>query len=131
MKTHYIEIPKDRWGIIFIYDFDILDADEMAAIMDSFGLPDKKIRHSMRVLQEENTGMAISRADLRMSVIFVSKASSIEQFADSVSHEALHVTRAILDYYGIPCDNEDESWTLGYIVRQIARAVKEDMMYNY
>lgn len=131
MKTHYIEIPKDRWAIIFIYDFNIIDADEMAAIMDSFGLPKSKIRYSMRVLFGENTGMTISREDLRMSVIFVGKASSMEQFADTVSHEALHATNAILDYYGIPCDNEDESWTLGYIVRQIARAVKEDMMYNY
>ena len=130
MKTHYIEIPKDRWGIIFIYDFDILDADEMAAIMDSFGLSESKIRHAMKVLFGENTGMTISRTDLRMSVIFVGKASSMEQFADTCAHEALHATNAILDYYGIPCDNEDESWTLGYIVRQMAHAVKEDMMYN-
>lgn len=130
MKTHYIEIPNSDWGILFIYDFDLMDSDEIAAIMNSFGLDEYRIKKSIRILMGLNTGMTISREDLHMSVIFVGKQTSMEQFADTVSHEALHAANAILSYYGIPCDNEDESWTLGYIVRQIARAVKEDMIYG-
>lgn len=129
MKTHYIEIPEDEWGILFIYDFDLMDSDEIAAIMDSFGLDEYRIKKSIRILMGLNTGMTISRDDLRMSVIFVGKQTSMEQFADTVSHEALHAANAILNYHGIQCDSEDESWTLGYIVRKIAQHVKNDI-YN-
>lgn len=125
MQTHYIDIDG-YWGVVFCHGFDITDADEMAAIMDSFGMNRSKARKAVRILLGVNTGMAVSREDLRMSVIFVGKCSSMEQFADTVAHESLHVARAICDYYGVPCDSEDEAWTLGYIVRGIAEELNMD-----
>ena len=126
MKQKYVDID-DAWGFLFIYDFDFLDADEMAAIMDSFGLSEHNIRKSMRILFGKNSGMTISRDDLRMSVIFVGDATSVEQFADTIAHEIDHVQSAICEYYDVPYGSEDAAWTQGYIARQIMTAIKDDI----
>ena len=128
MITRYIEIPEDKWGILFIYDFDIMDADEMGGIMDSFGLSEDRINDAIRILLGVNAGMTISRNDLRMSVIFVGVASSIEQFADTIAHEVDHVQTAICDYYDVPYGSEDAAWTQGYIIRCIAHEIKNDIL---
>lgn len=117
MKTEYIDI-EGKWGVVICYDFDMLDADEMAAIMDSFGSTESSIRKSMPILLGTNTGMCISRSDLRMSVVFVGDASSSEQWWDTLEHELYHVASAVCEYYGAPHGGEDFAWTVGYLTRR-------------
>lgn len=126
MITHYIDVA-DKWGVLFIYDFDWNDVDEMAAIMDSFGMSERNIRKSMRILFDKNTGMTVSREDLRMSAIFVGCPTSVEQFADTIAHETDHVQSAICDYYNVPYGSEDAAWLQGYIIRGIAHEIKKDL----
>ena len=76
MKTEYIEIPQDNWGIVIIYDYDNMDWYDLAAVMESFKLPIHKIKEALDVLSEPNTGMTISRFDIRMSAMFISNATS-------------------------------------------------------
>lgn len=125
MKKHYLDIDSS-WGIIFCYDFDVLDAEEMGAIMDSFGMEESEIRYAMRVLFGTNTGMTVSRSDLTMSVIFVGESSSIEQFMDSCAHEIDHVQSAILRHYGIEQGGEDAAWLQGFIMRKIVKVLNAD-----
>lgn len=125
MKKHYVDIDG-YWGVLFIYDFDLLDMDEIAAILDSFGVSEKKIREAMPILYGTNTGMSVSRMDITMSAIFVGESSSVEQFFDTISHEIDHVQDAIDTYYGVWQGSEDSAWLQGYIMRGITRALKED-----
>lgn len=125
MKKHYIDIDG-YWGVLFIYDYDMFDMDEIAAILDSFGVSERKIREAMPILYSTNTGMTVSRMDVTMSAIFVSRASSVEQFMDTVAHEVDHVQDAIDAYYGVRQGSEDSAWLQGYIMRGITKALKED-----
>lgn len=125
MKKRYIDIDG-YWGIVFCYDFDFLDVDEMGAIMNSFGVSDKEISMAIRILLGINTGMTISRHDLTMSVVFVSESSSLEQFMDSISHEIDHVQESILEHYMIPQGSEDGAWLQGYIMRKMTNILKKD-----
>lgn len=125
MKKHYVDIDG-YWGVLFIYDFDMMDMDEIAAILDSFGVGEKKIREAMPILYGTNTGMTVSRMDVTMSVIFVGESSSVEQFFDTISHEIDHVQDAIDTYYGVRQGGEDSAWLQGYIMRGITKALKED-----
>lgn len=126
IKKHYIEVPKDKWGLLFVYDFDVFDADELEAIMGTFGMPDEEIPKAVRILLGVNTGLTISRSDVKMSVMFISHASSVSQFADTVVHEIDHVQTAICEYYDVPLGGEDAAWTQGYLARCIAEAISED-----
>ena len=125
MKKHYIDIDG-YWGIIFIYDYDLLDMDEIAAILDSFGVSERKIRKSMPILYSVNSGMTVSRSDITMSVIFVSQATSTEQFFDTIAHEIDHAQYAIDMHYGVEHGSEDTAWLQGYIMRGITKALKYD-----
>lgn len=119
MTKEYIDVDG-FWGIIFCYDYDRRDYDEMHAIMDSFGLSEYKIIEAMDVLRHMNTGMTISRSDLTMSVVFVSKATSYSQYVDTIAHELDHVQDAMLRHYGIQQGSEDAAWLQGYLARQFA-----------
>ena len=125
MKKHYIDIDG-YWGVIFLYDYDLMDMDEIAAILDSFGLSERKIRKAMPVLYVVNSGMTVSRADLTMSVIIVSNATSMEQFFDTIAHEIDHVQDAVDMFYGVRQGSEDSAWLQGYIMRGITNALLKD-----
>lgn len=122
MRTKYIDVDG-KWGIVVNYDFSESDHREMAGIMDSFGLSAMKIRKSLRILSAFNTGMAISRDDIRMSAVFIGRASNEEQWWDTCTHELLHVWNAICDYYNVPKDSEDAAWTMGYLMRKTVEQI--------
>ena len=119
MKTEYIEIPQDNWGIVIIYDYDDTDWYDLAAVMESFKLQPHKIEKALDVLSKRNTGMTISRFDIRMSVMFISNATSEKQWYNTAFHECKHVADAILDYYGVRYDSEEAAYLTGFIAEQI------------
>lgn len=119
MKNKYIDIDDDKWGVIMVYDFDMLDWDDMAAIMRAFGLPMRKVRYAIRVLSTPNSGLTISSPELRMSVVFIGEPTTKSQFWNSVSHEMKHVTDAIIDYYQEPLDGESAAYLSGYLLQKV------------
>ena len=100
MIEKYIDIDG-YWGILFCYDYDRRDYDRMRAIMRTFGMSEYKIIEAMEVLRKPNTGMTISNSGTTMSVMFVSPATSYQQYFDTIAHELDHVQDAILRHYGI------------------------------
>lgn len=117
MKTRYIDVDG-KWGVVVNYDFTDMDGEEMSGIMDSFGVSPSSIRRSLSILSSYNSGMTISRDDIRMSAVFIADATSSEQWWDTCTHELLHVWNAICDYYDVPKDSEEAAWTMGYLMRQ-------------
>lgn len=124
MKTGYADIDG-YWGVVLCYEYSLYDADEMAGIMDSFGMDDVHIREAMNTLFSTNTGMCVSRSDIRMSAVFISEASSPEQWADTLVHEIDHVQDMILSYYGVPQGTEEAAWLQGYIMREVVKALNK------
>lgn len=119
MKTGYFEIPEDNWGVVLVYDYDLLDWYDLANIMESFGLQEHKIKEALKVLSRYNTGMTLSRYDIQMSVIFISDATSEKEWYNTAFHECKHVADAILDYYDVEHDSEDAAYLTGYMAGQI------------
>lgn len=128
MIKHYIDVDS-AWGVVLCYDFDLLDMDEMAAIMDSFGVEEEEIHEAMHVLLGINSGMTISRSDITMSVVFISKASSLEQFLDTLAHELDHVQDAVCRFYDVPQGSEDAAWLQGYLMRGASHCLARDGIF--
>lgn len=125
MQTKYIDI-QGKWGIVLCYDLDKYDEDEARQSMTAFGVRDWKTDEAMDILLHHyNTGMCVSREDIRMSLIFIGNATSEEQWWDTASHELFHAQQAILDYYNVPNDTEDAAWTMGYLMRKAVMMVGE------
>ena len=125
MNTHYIDVDG-AWGVIVCEDLRRLDEYEMRHSIMAFGLRGPRLDHAIDVLlYHENTGMCISRDDVRMSLIFIGNASSEEQFWDTVSHELYHAACAICNYYDVPDGSEDFAWTMGYLMRKTVKLIGE------
>ena len=124
MKEKYIDV-EGAWGVLLIYDYTRRDYERMHSIMESFGMDEYRIIEAMDVLRHPNTGMAVSRSDITMSAMFVSRATTDEQFMDTIAHEIDHVQYAIAKHYGVDCGSEDAAWLQGYLMREITRILNQ------
>lgn len=125
MQKHYIDIDG-YWGVLLVYEFSLLEIDEIADIMINFGVSSAEMRYAMRVLYGINGGMTISRPDVSMSVVFIGEASSIEQFFDTLAHELDHVQDTIDEVYGVEQGSEESAWLQGYLMRGVSKWLKKD-----
>ena len=126
MKTKYLDVDG-AWGIVVCYDLGRFDEYEMRQDMMSFGMHGESLDHAIEVLlYEENSGMCVSRPDIRMSLVFIGRATSSPQHWDTIAHECLyHASVAIHEYYGIPFGSEDGAWLTGFLMRQAVRLLGE------
>lgn len=124
MKTAYIDVDG-YWGVVVNYDYDLMDFDDLWAIMRSFGLNDRSSKRALQVLSSYNTGMAVSQDDLRMSAVFISKATTLSEWWSTAIHEIKHVADAIISHYGVDWDGEDAAYLTGYMVKQLVEKVGE------
>ena len=124
MENKYIDVGK-KWGVVVNYDYDLMDYDEMWAIMRSFGLTSKNANKALKILSNYNTGMAINNDYLKMSTIFISKASTTSEWWNTAIHELKHVADAIISYYDVEWDSEDAAYLTGYMTKQLVESVGE------
>lgn len=123
MITKYLEVGDGDWGVLVNYDFDMLDYDDIAAVLHSFGMNERNIQKSLRILSAPNTGMAISNNDLRMTAIYIGNATSPSEFWSTVNHELYHATVAIIDYYGEPYDEEPAAYLQGELMKMATKEI--------
>ena len=126
MKQAYLRFPRNEWGVAVVYDFDTyLEHDVMVEQMRSFGMTIRNAEKALSILSGYNTGMAVSNETLKMSAIYISDATSVEQWWDTVAHELSHVCTSIIDTYDVPYDSEDAAYLAGFLMRQLVREVGE------
>lgn len=125
MVTKYLEVGNNNWGILLTFDFDYLDYDDIASVLYSFGMTEKSIRKAMNILSAPNTGMAVSNPDLRMTAIYIGRATSPSQFWNTLNHELYHATAAIIDYYDERYDDEPAAYLHGELMRLVVAEIGE------
>lgn len=119
MRTRFFEIGDNDWGILLCWDYDSRDYDDMYAIMDNFGLEEKEITESFKILRKPDTGMTIPDFSSQMSVIFISKTTSEEEWLDTLFHELKHVVEHISLFYRVDPQSEPAAYLQGEIGRQL------------
>lgn len=123
METAYLDVDK-RWGIVVCYDYDERDYADLRAIMRSFGMSRLDANRALDILSSYNTGMAVSNEDLRMSAIFISKATSNSEWWSTCLHEIRHAAQAIIEYYGADW-GEDDAYLTGFLTKQVVEKIAE------
>ena len=123
MKARYIDIVK-KWAFVFAYGIGEDDVEDVGDWLEALGASRREIARACRMILGTNKGFTYSNSDLRMSVVCISRASSREQWWDTVAHEVDHLQTAILDYYHVEPGTEDAAWLQGYLVRQIVKVMR-------
>lgn len=90
--------------------------------------PIKEINKSMNVLFKYNTGMAYTNSNNKTSIILISKSTSNDQFINTIIHEAKHIQTHICNYYNINEDSETAAYLIGYIVQQMYKIFKQELL---
>ena len=124
MQSAYIDVDG-HWSVLVLYDYDLLDFDDLWAVMRSLGMSNKAARKALRVLSNDNTGMAVSSDELRMSAMFVSNATSPSEWWSSAIHELKHISDSIVSYYGVEWDGEDAAYLTGYLTKRLVEETAE------
>lgn len=88
-------------------------------------MSDKSINKALRILSMYNTGMTVSDENLRMSAIFISKATRPSEWWSTAVHELKHTADAIIRYYGVDWDGEDAAYLTGFLTKQLVEKVSE------
>ena len=124
MESAYLDVDS-KWGVLVCYDYDTLDFDEIWAICKSLGMSDINIKKALHILSMYNTGMTVSDVNLRMSAIFISKATRPSEWWSTAVHELKHTADAIIRYYGVDWDGEDAAYLTGFLTKQLVEKVSE------
>ena len=125
MFKHYLDIAG-KWAFVIAYSIGPDDLDEVGEWLKALGARPREIRQAKRLLTKTNKGLTLSYSGLRMSVMCIGNATSLEQWWDTLDHEIDHLQDAVLQYYDVKHGTEDAAWLQGYIMRLIVRAMRAD-----
>ena len=121
MAAQYIQLGDRDWNVLVYYNVDKDDFVEIEDSLIQLDCPDKEIDKAFRVLRKKNTGFTFSNTDYKMSVVCIGKTTSVEQFVNTVIHEADHVQSHICSYYDIDKGSEKAAYLIGYLVQRMYR----------
>jgi hypothetical protein len=127
MKTEFYNIGDDDWGILMVYDYDYRDFDRIWSMLLAFGLPDYKVQGAMSVLSRPDSGMTLTIPSDLMSVLFISEATSDEEWFDTLIHELKHVVEHISEFYQVEPTSEVAAYLQGEIGRQMFPMIMRKM----
>lgn len=125
MKKYYIDL-SGQWAIIFAYDIELLDLDDVGNWLKALGASDEDVRRASRTILCWNTGFTFSNDDLKMSVVCISRSSSVEEFMNTLSHELDHVQETVCSHYGIELGTETAAYVQGDIMARLVHAVRSE-----
>ena len=133
MFAQYIKLGNRKWNVLIYYNVDRDDFVEIEDSLLQLDCPEKDIARAFKVLRNKNTGFTFSNTDYQMSIVCISKATSVSQFVSTAIHEAKHVQSHVCAYYDIDEDSEDAAYLIGYLVqhmyKMVARVLKDYVRY--
>lgn len=125
MYKHYLDIVG-KWAFVFAYNIKEENLDEVGEWIEALGAKPREIKRTKKLLRRLNKGFTFSSSSLRMSVMVIGDATSLEQWWDTLDHEIDHLQDTVLEYYGVDHGTEDAAWLQGYIMRLIVKALRQD-----
>lgn len=103
------------WYIRVYYNSVPEDSYEITDYLIKVGYSNKIVKKVFHNLFNSgyNSGMTVSKSNLRHSIIVISKATSSKEFFNTLIHELNHLSDTISDYWNLPCTGESVSYMIG------------------
>lgn len=127
MKRHAFHIGQHDWIVKAYVDTTREDADEILGELKSVGADSEIMRLAYTNLSsgKANTGLTYASPWNRETVIVVSRASSAEEFFNSIVHEIAHAGVYTCDVLGIDLKSEQAAYFQGGLARDLYPCIKE------
>lgn len=111
-------LGKRDWYIMCAYDIRTRrDMREVRRTLLAAGCDADRTDEALWVLSMWNKGYTFTNYKEHLTIVCISKATSAEQFYDSIQHELKHVVEHLSEYYGV----EPKGETAAYLQGEVAR----------
>lgn len=121
MVAQYIQLGNRGWNVLIYYNVHEEDFVEVRDSLRQLDCPTQDINKAFKVLTKKNTGFTFSNSEYKMSIVCIGSATKVEEFVNTVIHEAKHVQSHICSYYDIPENGETAAYLIGYLVLRMYR----------
>jgi hypothetical protein len=127
MKRHAFHIGQHDWIVKAYVDTTSEDAKEILGELKSVGADVDVMRLAYTNLSsgKVNTGLTYASPWNRETVIVVSRASSAEEFFNSIVHEIAHAGVYTCEALGIDLKSEQAAYFQGGLARDLYPCIKE------
>lgn len=111
------------WYVMAYYDIQTIgDLREVEEALTAARCRPQAIEAAIEVLTEPNTGYTFSNFAERLTLIFISRATSPEQMYDTIQHELKHATEHIGEFFGVEPQSEESAYLQGELARNMFAA---------
>ena len=125
MLVQRMVIADKKWLAIICYLVAPCNLRYISDILIGIGCSKHFMRDAVHVLSRPNSGMTYSRLDDKISVVCISRTSSLGQFVNTTSHEIKHLQSHICERYDVDESSEQAAYLVGYISHNIYDFIKK------
>lgn len=127
MKRHFFHIEQHDWVVKAYIDTTKEDAEEILGELMSIGADMDVMRLAYNNLSSGglNTGLTYASPWNRETVIVVSRASSAEEYFNSIVHEIAHAGVYTCEALGVDLKSEQAAYFQGGLARDLYPCIKE------
>lgn len=92
-------------------------------LLNKIECDNKDINTAIKIVNSINSGFTFTNPKYRMTIMYVSKASSRAQWFNTIVHELKHVQSHICSYYHISEDGEEAAYLIGYLMQRLIKYI--------
>lgn len=109
------------WRVIVYYNIDYTLLNFVKA---DISLPVENIDEILHKLMIEAKAVTITNMQYKTSIVIFKKHKTVEDYINSIVHEAEHVKDDMLKYYNVDNSGEPPAYTIGYLVAKMYSVFK-------
>ena len=118
--TRQVFCVESYWKVMVYYNvdyglFDVIERDLNDNGADIYIINNVYRHMSMGYAK----AMTYSNLDKRVSIVLFNKHNDMEDYINSIVHEAEHIKQAMLDVYDVNDEGEPPAYTVGYLVMKM------------
>lgn len=118
------------WKVIVYYDLDCGLLKPVYRELEGLHFPDRDIRHIFYELREKAKAVTCSNGALHTSIVIFNRHDSVEDYINSIVHEAEHIKQAMLSTYMVEDSGEPPAYTIGYLVMRMYETFKHLLFHT-
>lgn len=117
MTKQDLRLSGLNWRLVVYYNIGPEVPEEVLITLWENWCSNKDIKKVILTLQNKNSGFTYTNSRDHISIMGIGKATSKEEFSNTVVHEIQHLQVDLCTYYGIPYVGEEPAIIAGEIAK--------------
>jgi len=107
------------WRVIVFYDMDYALLYGVVKVLADEGFPSWYVRQVFFNMYLGAKAVTCSNTERKVSIVIFNEHDTMEDYINSIVHEAEHVKQAMLKAYYVNDEGEPPAYTMGYLVSRM------------